>query len=137
MQKTKKFSRVIIKNELEQYLVVIHPNGQCNFPGGKIEEYENAEQAARRETYEEVGIQVKDLKLVLNNNFPLGENIWDGYFFTCKSYNGNIINNEPEKLLEVGFKDKEWVIKNGPKMFVADIIDFLDKSTQKTTKLRV
>lgn len=136
MKKSKKFSRVIITNDLGQYLVVVHLNGQCNFPGGKIEEYETPEQAARREIYEEVGIQVKELNLVINSDFPLGEDVWDGYFFTAKSYSGNIINNEPEKLLEVGFKDKEWVIKNGPLMFVGDIIDFLDNISKNQNKFR-
>lgn len=129
----KKFSRVIIQNEQQQFLVVVHANGQCNFPGGKIEAGESAQHAAIRETFEEANIIVDNLNLICKDNFPLGNDIWDGNFFTASIYKGKIKNMEPEKLLEVGFKDESWVRDNGSTMFVANILDRLQQ-TKKTSK---
>ena len=39
-------------------------SGQISFPGGKLEENESLQQAALRETYEEVGVDIENINLI-------------------------------------------------------------------------
>jgi 8-oxo-dGTP pyrophosphatase MutT (NUDIX family) len=45
-------------------LLQLRPNGMWGLPGGLLELGESAEEAARREVYEETGVEVGELKLV-------------------------------------------------------------------------
>jgi 8-oxo-dGTP diphosphatase len=81
----KEFVRVLIKNSNDEFLIVNQLNGGANFPGGKIEENESIEDAAKREVFEETGLLINSLKIVHNDLFKLGNDDWNGYFLTATS----------------------------------------------------
>jgi mutator protein MutT len=64
---TNKYTKAIIKNDA--YLLVLRRNneaiggGDWDLPGGAIKEDESPEDAVKRETMEEVGIEVKNCKV--------------------------------------------------------------------------
>ena len=129
----KRFARVIIRNDNGEFLIVNQTKGGYNFPGGKIEPNESPEDAVRRETMEETGVELGNLKQLCNEDFPLGKDLWDGFFFIALDYKGIPSNKEPNKLSEVFFCSKEFARENGSKMFVADILDKLEKFEKKST----
>ncbi len=47
-----------------KFVMVRHPERGWEFPGGKVEEGERPEDAARREAMEEAGIRLKSLKFL-------------------------------------------------------------------------
>ncbi|MET0787463.1 MAG: NUDIX domain-containing protein [Paenisporosarcina sp.] len=52
---------ILANNEENQWLVTKHPDRGIEFPGGKVEESETLEEAAKRETYEETGAVLTDV----------------------------------------------------------------------------
>jgi 8-oxo-dGTP pyrophosphatase MutT (NUDIX family) len=131
-----KFVRVIIENHDNQFLIVNQLKGGVNFPGGKMEEDESVEDAARRELFEETGLVVSSLKLVQKSLFRLGDDDWSGYFLLASSYKGELINKEPKKIKEVAFKDHSWLQENASKTFVLDILNSLPGKTKNSLKMK-
>jgi len=74
--------------------------GSWTFPGGKLEYGEDFEEGARRETMEECGIKLNNLKLICVNN-DMNEN---AHFVTIglfsDEFNGEVQVNEPDKITE-------------------------------------
>ena len=80
-------------------------DGFWNIPGGAVEENESLKQAAAREAQEELGIiiSVENLQLfhvrdVLTNNKKAV-----GFYFICQNWQGEPINNEPERHSEINW----------------------------------
>lgn len=81
-------------------------NGQWGIPGGFMELGENIQETARREVYEETGINLGELNLVgiysgpdYDKIFPNGDQVsFVQIFFTCKQYNGHLIQHNEESL---------------------------------------
>ena len=84
-----------------------HMEGMWEFPGGKIEESESAEEALIRELYEELGIHVTEQNLTpltfASYHYP------DFYLlmplYLCKKWDGEIIPREGQTLHFVPITD--------------------------------
>jgi len=59
-------AHVLICNRNYEVIAGLHKNRQdLTLPGGKVEEYESFPEAAKRETYEETGIILNSLEILL------------------------------------------------------------------------
>ncbi len=66
----KEVSCVVIQNKNNDYLLVYNKKYQhWQFPGGKLEQGENAEEEAKREVFEETNLVVEDLEKIGEENF--------------------------------------------------------------------
>ena len=66
----KEVSCVVIQNKNNEYLLVYNKKfGGWQFPGGKLEKGENAEEAAKREMFEETNLVVENLEKIGEENF--------------------------------------------------------------------
>ena len=111
-------SAVIVLNETGQALLLRRGKtapwepGKWSLPGGVIDPGETPEQAAIRETYEEVGIrinQIKKLKVI-----DSGEG-WAVAFFICKDWSGTPELKETHGVLEND--QMAWADKNELKRY--------------------
>ena len=111
-------SAVIVLNETGQVLLLRRGKtapwepGKWSLPGGVIDPGETPEQAAIRETYEEVGIrinQIKKLKVI-----DSGEG-WAVAFFICKDWSGTPELKETHGVLEND--QMAWADKNELKRY--------------------
>ena len=71
---------------------------QWEFPGGKIEEAENSESALKRELFEELNIEVDDMKFfdsVVHEYELFRANI---EFFLINEWSGRLLNKEGQNL---------------------------------------
>lgn len=101
MQKV--FTRIIIKDEANNVLVVQDRKNTWNFPGGKLEFGETPLECAIRETKEEIGLNIHKLLKVYKGTFKFGTTEWLGYF-----YFANIVSEKPsiyemDKIREIRF----------------------------------
>lgn len=76
-----------------------HGDGKWQSGGGHLEFGEEFEEAVRRETREEIGIKLKNIKLlkVTNDIFPKDHKHYVTLFFTCEYASGEVQVMEPEK----------------------------------------
>ena len=78
---------------------------QWEFPGGKIEEGENSESALKRELFEELNIEVDDMKFfdsVVHEYELFRANI---EFFLINEWSGKLLNKEGQNLCWTKLKD--------------------------------
>jgi 8-oxo-dGTP diphosphatase len=75
--------------------------GSWAFPGGHLEKGEKAEDCARRELKEEVGIDPVKMELfgIINDipNVPGQMRQYLRFIFSIEEYTGEVVNNEPDK----------------------------------------
>ena len=76
-----------------------HGEGKWNGFGGKVEEGETIEEAARRETKEEAGIEIKEMKKlgILEFEYQDGSGNMEVHIFCAKEFKGNPIESEEMK----------------------------------------
>lgn len=86
--------------------------GEWCFPGGWIESLEQAQNTAVRECMEETSVLALPLKEdgFAVNHSPSGFTIVT-LFIICKYINGNPINREPDKALEVKWVPQELMVE--------------------------
>lgn len=77
---------------VEQYRDIIKDNS-LELPGGKVEEGESPEDAAKRELYEEAGCVCNDLKLVFSLDMDLSRSSHVTHVFYCGAA---VVNNSQE-----------------------------------------
>ncbi|RHZ35657.1 dTMP kinase [endosymbiont GvMRE of Glomus versiforme] len=123
-------SRVIIKNEKGEFLLVKDKKWGWNFPGGKIEPNESPTAAAKREVFEETNLVTEDLKLIaIKNifyaNLPKGNQHWKGYFYQVSKYSGEIKIKEVGKILEIKFANL-----NSSENEIREFFDWTEKVQQ-------
>jgi len=106
MLKLQAFTRVALNNQSGQILLIYNvKHSNFNFPGGKIEPGESAEQCAIRELYEEIGISTSTLRYIFDTNIIYDEKwIAHGYFYRSILDAEVITLKEPEKV-----SDSKWV----------------------------
>ena len=81
-------------------------------PSGHLKEGENVEEAMIREAKEELGIDLKEFELVQIMNVNGFSDVYDCYFFLCKNYDGELINNEPDYTKGLEWHSLEKPIEN-------------------------
>lgn len=110
---------LVVFNNERQFLMVKYRNNEWCFPGGMMELGETAEVTAKREIYEETGIQVGDLKLC---GVFSGERLFttlsngDQYYnviicYISREYSGKFTNTDSE-ILDVRFFSSQDIPKN-------------------------
>lgn len=119
--KTKKISKyiecacVIIQNKNKQHLLVYNKKyNKWQFPGGKLEQGESAEEAAEREVFEETNLLVQDLKQT-GESFLLNidNDWWKCHIYQAGKYLGKLQVKEKKKgpVIETKFFSKEEMSK--------------------------
>ena len=101
---------IILNAERDQVFITkrpdkAHKGGFWEFPGGKVEVGESAEQALIRELYEEVGINSTELDLFesLNHDYPDKSLYFD--FFTVTQFEGEPYGKEEQEGLWISISD--------------------------------
>ena len=122
---------VLIENEKGQLLLQKRSdNGQWCVPGGALEPLETYTQAAIRELREEVGIEVKDLKLfgLYSGDdrlikYPNNDVVYSlSVIFITRTYNGQISDDDSE-VLEHRFFNRDKIPND---LFAPDARPILD-----------
>lgn len=105
-----------------------HGHGKWAPPGGKLDYFETLEQCAIRETYEETGLTVKNLKQIYTtDNIFKDENFHSiSVFFITKDFEGEPKAMEPEKCEEWKWFD----YNNLPEDLFLPMIEFKRKFNQ-------
>lgn len=130
----KSFSRVLIKDEEGNILVVQDRENVWNFPGGKKEVYETILQCAKREVSEEIGIKVNDLNEIHKGKYVFSGVEWTGHFFLANSACGVPTLNERDKIKGLRFI-KDYELVDFPKELlesVKSIFDYLHYKSEST-----
>lgn len=71
--------------------------GLFEFPGGKVENDEDLIKALKRELYEELGIEVKEVNFLEKEREERENLILEIYLFLVKDYEGEIVLKEAEE----------------------------------------
>ncbi len=99
---------IAIVKDNNSYLICLRPDhvhqgGKWEFPGGKVENNETAEQAMCRELKEEVGLTAADYQLFEAKFFDYGDKQLQLNFFLVSSYSGEAQGKEGQPV--------KWVSK--------------------------
>lgn len=100
----------IICNAAQQIFITERPKGThmagfWEFPGGKLEQGENAEDALIRELEEEVGIIVTESRLVKQVDYELEDRFITLYFFVVSAWRNEPYGKEGQQSRWVDQKD--------------------------------
>ncbi len=98
----------VIRNEQNQILITQRPlgkhlGGMWEFPGGKIDDGENARQALQRELREELGIETEIKELLWRETFTYPEKTVDIRFFACS------LTHPAQTIQRLQVADFRWV----------------------------
>lgn len=131
---TKEFSRVFIKDESGNLLVIKDRQGLWNFPGGKQEENEQAIVCAVREVKEELALEISRLESVFTDKLLFDGVEWIGHFYFAGVVKGKPTLNEPDKIKGVQFiSDLEDVKFSSGLNPLLDFLTNKDVLTKKVT----
>ncbi len=107
-------------NEEGKFLMLLRSDKAGNdkrmwgIPGGLVEFGEKVEDAIRRETFEECGLQIQNLELIGHYTHLIPE--MNAHFVTVQfkttAYLGNEKIGEPEKFTNIGWFDKDNLPQN-------------------------
>ncbi|MGN0641575.1 MAG: NUDIX hydrolase [Huintestinicola sp.] len=111
---------VIVENEKGQILLQRRAdNGTWSYCGGAIELFEKAEDAAKRELFEEAGIYAEELELFgvfsgeeLHFTYPNGDEVSTiDILYICRKWHGQLVCQE-EEVTELRFFDLDKLPEN-------------------------
>jgi len=90
-----------------------YEDGKYSFPAGHVEQDEPLTAALVREIKEEIGITIdaKDLKLCVVAHRKTNRN-YVSFFFECKKWQGEVVNNEPAKCGELRWASLDAIPEN-------------------------
>lgn len=83
----------------------VHQGGKWEFPGGKVEQNETAEQAMLRELQEEVAITALDYTLLETTFFDYGDKQLNLHFFLIDKFSGDAVAQEGQVMRWVNKTD--------------------------------
>ena len=85
--------------------------GYWTIPGGRVELFQEVEEALKREIKEELGIDIEIIQLlsVTNDIIKEEEQHWVSPQFLCKITNGTPANLEPQKCDEIAWFDLDKI----------------------------
>jgi 8-oxo-dGTP pyrophosphatase MutT (NUDIX family) len=97
----------VILDDKGRVLLVKHSYGKNNWelPGGKAEDNESAEETAKREIYEEVGLEVRIGQLTGNYYEPKYD--MHHFVFTASNYRNQVPQPTSPEILECKFCSKD------------------------------
>ncbi len=92
------FVRIIVKDK-DRYLALSEERdgNLWNFPGGKVEQDESFEEAAKRELMEETDLRLEKCIFLFEKKISLNGKKWTGAFFFARRVNGKPVSLETEK----------------------------------------
>lgn len=125
--------RVLLEGKKDRICVVKSlKRGYIQIPGGGVEDGETIEEAAKRETKEEVGYELTDLKLlgyVIEERYGLtGDDAYKTFVFTAKA-SENVGTNLTEEEKDEGFTPV-WMTINE----VSEVIEKKDEELRVTSQ---
>lgn len=112
-----------INNELNLIFQVrsksIRQPGEISFPGGKIEDDENPEYAAVRETYEELGINESNIEIISELDYATSKS--GSFVYTFLGYIKNTdtknINYNKDEVSELFYVPLSYFLENEPEEY--------------------
>ncbi len=111
--------------EVRSSVIASQPGEVC-FPGGAIEANETPKKAAIRETFEEIGISEKDIKIIAEGDKLVTQTNFTMYsfiaFISRRAYENIRLNKE--EVSEVFTVPLDWFLTNDPEMHLVDLIQF-------------
>lgn len=126
-------STIVVNEKGEVLMQQRRDDGHWGYPGGSVELYEQVEDAAKRELYEEVGVIADELELLgvfsgerLRHVYPNGDqaSIVD-IVFICRKYHGDLVC-QPDEVLQLGF----FPLDQLPKPVCPTCVPALEKLSQ-------
>ena len=110
----------MVKNSRGDWLF-IHRNGKWDLAKGKLESFEQPEEAATREVSEECGISEPDLEKKLINTYHTysqhGQRVLKRTYWYLMNYS---LNEDPIPQIEEGIDEVRWVNTSGIKALIND-----------------
>ncbi|WEG14541.1 NUDIX hydrolase [Pullulanibacillus sp. KACC 23026] len=106
---------IVFDNENRVLMQRRSDNGQWGFPGGFMELGESVQDTAKREVYEETGLQLGHLELFgiysgpqYDKTFPNGDQVSPVFIlFICKEFKGELVESNEESMENKFFSLKE------------------------------
>ena len=100
--------------------------GHWNIPGGKVDHLESAEDAGRRETLEETGLTIGEMRFLCVYEYRSAEDghHWVSMIYVTDDFTGEPSIMEPEKLPEFGWFDIDALPEKVSK-FTLDAVEHL------------
>lgn len=127
------FVRAVIRDNNSNPLFVFQKQGIWNLVGGKVEEGEDVLTALHREVLEEVGVEVLKSRKLCTLQCVFNNEDWEGHYYEVDAYNGEPLNNEPDKLLIVGFVANHFVASLADSYTLLALQMETDNGTKQTT----
>ena len=122
----KEFSRVLLKNQSDEILILKDRPDTWNFPGGKQELGESALECAIREMKEELAVEITELEEIFTGPLVFDSIVWQGHFYFAKQAQGKVTQNEPNKIKGVQFIKRYEEVNFSPGL--APLFDYLARS---------